>query len=1118
MEGDRAGGLDPLALPLSGTTLIEASAGTGKTHSITTLYTRLLLEAELNVDQILVVTYTNAATAELRARIRRRLHDLLRAFDGETPEDEVQRRFVEKRLAAGLASRDRGRLLAALHGFDLAAIFTIHGFCQRMLQEHAFESGVAFDIELLADQRPLIDEIVLDFWVRELHAAPDDLVQHVLAKNGPLASLKQLADLASLHPEIEALGPAAAENDPETRWRRLQIECMAWVRQELQRRKRAAHVQSFDDLLQRLAEALRSDRGPALAARIRQRLPAALIDEFQDTDPLQYDIFRRIYHGVTGTSLFLIGDPKQAIYAFRGADVFAYLAAKKEAAPAPPLLTNWRSGPTLIRAINTLFARSAPFLLDDIHYEPGRAAAPMSDALGGSAAGLPPFEILLVRREEDTRSGGITKPWVTQHLNARVAAEIVRFVRSGATIGDRPVQPADVAVLCRTNQQAAGMQEALRALGVPSVLQSEGSVFDTAEAEEVARLLRAMAEPGDSAAIRAALATAALGLRASELHALQSDEAGWDGWVQRFQDWNETWLRHGFIAAFRRMLAEKEVAPRLLALIDGERRLTNVLHLAELLHAASVEERLGPSALAHWLGRMRGDKQARSAVVGEAAQIRLESDDAAVKLVTIHKSKGLQYPIVYCPYLWDGKPLHKNDRPLPRFHDRSDGDRLKIDLGSPSFKASQHHAEREALAESLRLLYVALTRAQHRCSVVWGAFYTATDTALGYILHEAGDRSPEASAKRIKKFFKDPDDGALRADIERLAARSGGAIGVRDLPAAGSVPQAPQSRTDVVLECRSAQRRIGLSQRTASFSSLIRSGAPLSQPAEEGQDHDMGTGKVVVAPPTAAAPIALHDFPAGARTGQILHDLLERLDFASATTENVLDAVERSFAGTGLASWSSTVSSALIAMLDTPLDKKGLRLRQIAPEKRLNELEFLFPVALREGAAVADPSQLGGWSQGTVAPLNVKRLASVFAKHAAPPLCSYANQLVQLDFPTLAGFLKGYIDLVFEHGGHWYVVDYKSNLLGSHAAAYAPDALLAAMTSHHYILQYHLYVVALHRYLTRRLPDYDYDRHFGGVHYLFLRGMHPDHPPGTGVFSDRPLRRLIEKLSETLAG
>jgi exodeoxyribonuclease V beta subunit len=1136
--------LDPLTVPLRGTNLIEASAGTGKTHAITNLYVRLLVELRLSVGQILVVTYTDAATAELRARVRRRVHEALATFKAGGGADEFLDRLVRQRQEQGVVAEDCAHLLVALHGFDEAAIFTIHGFCQRMLGDNAFESGVAFDTELITNESPLVTEVVQDFWVRELHAAPEPFVRHLAENKITPATLEDLAVKVLTHPGMSVL---PGHDDPllravdeagnaslAARALALQLDLAESARAELRRRKERARVQSFDDLLQRLAEALRGPHGDTLAGIIRRRFQAALIDEFQDTDPVQYEIFRRVYLG-SGAVLFLIGDPKQAIYAFRGADVFAYIRAKHDTGGSPRTLgTNRRSDPSLIRGVNALFGRlRCPFVFDDIPFLPAQAAPNASDCLGGTAAGQPPLQLLFVcRTGQESRDNAINKSWGIREGTAAVAAEIVRFLASEAMIGARRVEPGDIAVLCRTNKQASGMQEALRALGVPSVLQGDASVFEAPEAEEMERMLRALADPGDPRAIRAALGTTLLGQNAQDLAALEHDEQRWDEWVRQFQALHEQWTQRSFVAAFRALLDAQRVPQRLLGFLDGERRLTNVLHLMELLHTAGTEERRGPQALVRWLHQMRTDAGARAELAGEAAQIRLESDAAAVKLTTIHKSKGLQYPIVYCPYLWDGLLLQKNDEKTLLFHDPADDYRLKLDIGSSDKDVHRTAAEREAFAENVRLLYVALTRAQHRCTVVWGAFRSAEDSALGYVLHQPSGVSEDpraATTALIKSFIRSRKDAGMRADLEAVATLAPESVAVADLSLEPAARYVPPTEAMAALHCRAVTRELHRTWRVSSFSALASSARPISPPAEEGLDHDATEEIAPTAEPGVSRPgeelVGLHEFPAGARAGQLIHEVLERFDFQASEPGVLHDAVTAALARFGFEDkWAEPLCSGLAAVVATPLNNTGaasLRLRDIALGRRLNELEFLFPIA---GQEVVDSPQLGGETAQESAGhdavlLTRERLAAVFAQYATVPVpADYAARVRDLGFAPLAGFLRGFMDLVFEHNGRWYVVDYKSNHLGVHADDYAQPQLIAAMLEHHYFLQYHLYVVALHRYLTRRLPGYGYDRHFGGVYYLFLRGMAPEYDGGNGVFFDRPSRQLIESLSGALAG
>lgn len=876
--------LDPLAVPLADTTLIEASAGTGKTWTLATLYLRLLVERQLDVGQILVVTYTNAATAELRERIRSRLREAVAVFEREAARpDEARddgmsagplRHLVEHCRGTGTLKQASKHLLGALRGFDEAAIFTIHGFCQRILIENAFESGVAFDAELVTDERPLCSEVVQDFWVRHVHAAPPMLVRHLQKEHGP-AKMERLArrllssrdvpvlptdhvafdatrldaiasDLknaalaardswAQCSTEVEALlanarlhgtyyptdklaarcgelgvylgraadGAAvefdyldrftttkiassltkqsthpshpffalcdrvhaahtALDEECEQQAHSLEGELVRHVGPEVRQRHEAANTQSFDDLLYRLRDALRDElRGPVLAGQIRARFHAALIDEFQDTDPVQYEIFEKVYHG-SRAPLFLIGDPKQAIYAFRGADVFTYVTAKSHASGnAHTLQVNHRSSPRLVAAVNTLFSRvAAPFVFDQIPFVEVAAREGATSGLDGDIGGQPPLEILFASGEEKNGKSVQSKPWATRNVPVLIAGEIVALLESRPRIDGRPLHAGDVAVLCRTNKQALEMQAALRSVGVPSVRQGDDSVFESEEAEEIERVLRAVAEPGEPGLLRAALATRLVGLDAEALAKLHQDETGWDGWAEDFRTWLDAWTAHGFMAGFRRLLERCRTQERLLAYEDGDRRLTNVLHVAELLQSASRTGHRGPLALVDWLSTMRGDREARIEIAAEAAQIRLESDERAVQLVTIHRSKGLEYGVVYCPYTWDGSGLGLDDRQWVRFHDEANRGQLTLDLGSPDHGRHKARAELEDFAERLRLLYVALTRARYRCTVVWGHVNGDDKAPLGYLLHQASGSAADglvaATQDRVKKMGAAP--------------------------------------------------------------------------------------------------------------------------------------------------------------------------------------------------------------------------------------------------------------------------------------------------------------------------------------------------------------------------
>ncbi len=1232
--------LDALSVPLQGTTLIEASAGTGKTYTITTLYLRLLLEKRLTVKDILVVTFTNAATAELRDRLRRHLRRAIDAIDHDGASDDSSLTdFVTKRIAAGSAKQDRAQLLQAVHGFDEAAVFTIHGFCQRVLEQNAFESAVPFDAELITDQSSIVGDVVQDFWVRELHAADPAFIAKLGDEGVSPSRLERLALKAATHRYVEVL-PNSVEDEAECaqalgEWREalaaaaamwttdhdevLGLICdtgtmkqnqypadrvsSSWkaemqremtvpapgivsrwpkfekftnaqlekgtkkgqdrpahrffdacdrlaaadmrlseafgtsvlalkrslvddVRTELRRRKERARVRSFDDLLHYVVEALRGPGGEHLAHSIRQRFGTALIDEFQDTDPVQYEIFRRIYHGNDGT-LFLIGDPKQAIYAFRGADVFAYLNARHDAGERTWTLdTNWRSDPHLIDAVNALYhGRQREFWLREIRFEATRPQPEAKNQLVSGSAYGSPLRLLFLTREAVrlTSKNLIRKDDARRAVTEAVAAEIARLLDSDTTIDGRPVQPADVAVLCRTNREASDMQSALRAGNVHSVLQSEASVFDSREASEVQRLLRAMAEPSDIPALKAALATSMLGVDAATLLRLESDESDWDRWVNRFSRWHRRWTENGFVAAFRQLLEEREVQARLLGLVGGERRMTNVLHLVELLHGASAELRLGPRALVHWLEEARSGNERGSVLGAEAAQIRLESDANAVKLLTIHRSKGLEYPIVFCPFLWEARLQKPDKNAATFFHDEEDGNRPKIDLGSPEHEGHLARAMEEELAENLRLLYVAVTRARHACVLVWGACNGAERSPLGYLLHQPDDVDSDSVRDACSDRITSAEDDELRQDLHRIADRSGGTIAVEDLRRDTYQRRSADNDEGAELYCRPTRRELGLNWRLSSFSGLTFAADVISQPGAEGIDHDTDVTIEEARPPsdgsgtTESVPLA--DFEPGARSGRFFHKLFEELDFQERNEAVLRDHVRKMLASYGLAGkdptfWVERLCASIRDILQTPLveGSPSWSLVDVPSTERLNEMEFVFPVCAASPAG--DVCTAAPLASGPL--LQAQHLAGVFTRHGSGDVAAYAERLQDLQFTALTGYLRGFVDLVFRHRDRWYIVDYKSNRLGAAPEDYAPSLLPRIMSQHHFYLQYHLYVVALHLHLQRLVPGYDYERDFGGVYYLFLRGMSPGYAPGNGIFHDRPDRALVEGLCAVL--
>ncbi|MCK9530195.1 MAG: exodeoxyribonuclease V subunit beta [Gammaproteobacteria bacterium] len=1179
--------LDPLTLPCHGVRLIEASAGTGKTYTVATLYLRLLLEQQRSVRDILVVTFTVAATEELRDRIRARMREAIAVLQGEATEDAVLAALTDAQADRAAAAR---RLSDELTCIDEAAIFTIHGFCQRMLQEHAFESGTPFELELMADDRDLRHEVVQDFWRRTFYPGNAGLARLAYETWGTPAALYNAIKTHLARPDLRIVPDVPADACNGAAWHALHAAvASAWAahgdtiaaelrdskalsrdkskgypayrldaalaaldahfandsddyvlppdfqlftrahiegavlassrkkgleppnhdffdqceallrlraartmqltagalhfcREELARRKAERGVVSFDDLLTRLAEALHGAAGDALAEHIARRFPAAMIDEFQDTDPQQARIFSRIYRGRDDCALFMIGDPKQAIYSFRGADVFTYIDAKRATDAARDrftLDTNWRSCAPLVEAVNALFKpHSAPFIFaEDIDFHPVQAAG-KADAQPLRIDGEPPAPLRawFVRAERaKLHHGRIPGAW-SAHLSRACAVEISRLLALGAEgrafVGDEPLAPHHIAVLVRTHREAQQVQAALREAGIPAVCQVRDSVFASEEAGELLRLMLAVAEPADERRLRAALATTFAGFTAADIDALVRDELRWENTLEQVQAFHDHWLARGFMPMLRRLLQAWDVAPRLLSLPDGERRMTNLLQLGELIQGAA-REHPGMENLLRWYADQCSEPNGES----EHQQLRLESDEALVKIVTVHKSKGLEYPLVFLPFLWSTRKV--NGKGAVLCHD--DARRPVLDLGSPERDEHYRRAERERLAEDLRLLYVALTRAKHLCYFTWGRFAGAERSALAWLLHGDG-MAPDTDA--FAAHMKALADDDLRRALTAWAARAPGGMTVEDLPFEQPAAAYRSPLAGLSFAARTPARHVNVDWRVTSYTGLAA-----------GHDHerpDYGSRAEDVDEQAMPAGSHILQFPRGSRAGTFMHKLLERCDFPDARGAALAQEVQKQLQRHGFdASWQGAMEAMVGNVLDTPLDGAGLRLREVSAERRLIELEFYYPLR----------------------PFDAAELTRMTARFA-----DYFHSGPALDFHVGAGVMRGFIDLVFEHDGRFYIADYKSNYLGARTADYERARVAAAVAANRYDLQYLIYCVALHRYLKRRVAGYDYERHFGGVYYLFLRGMDVRRGAETGVHFDRPEAALVEALDGLFAG
>ncbi|HJU07882.1 MAG TPA: UvrD-helicase domain-containing protein [Rhodanobacteraceae bacterium] len=1201
--------LTPLNLPLSGVRLVEASAGTGKTFTIATLYLRLILEQGLVPEQIVVATFTRAATAELSMRLRRRLRvaaDMLRHEDAarERDDDDGEARATRAVIAHALATTD-ARVLAerARTGelaMDTAVIGTLHAFCNRCLGEFGFETGRApGELELLEDTRALLQEIVEDFWRRcstdadaarllaetwrtpdalamqacdprwrgrevsnaaELRAATRDAharreetlarldairnaiagwdedalqvadaelaacINHKTARDSRSRGLRELRgwaqagsapDLlsAAARKAVDSLaedalaglksckrkpeGPVfAAIADLDANIKPLEkldddaraillLDARVYLDRELPARMKALGMVGHDQAVDELAAALDDPQRGAHAVRaIRQRWPVALVDEFQDTDPQQWKILKKLFAHEGGT-LVLVGDPKQAIYGFRGGDVHAWLMAKHDAQGEPLRLDeSQRAGSGVSAAINALFSRDDAFVEQGIVHEDVRSAPRVEQRAllvdGKTAPGLQIWRLPPPEPKGKTQPKLHDKGDAQSKIEAACVAQIVEWLdgaRQGRVQlregdgGTRELCARDIAVLVDSNREAKSMQRALARAGVPAASCLRASVYASDEAGDLRLLLEALRDPADAARARAARASLLIGDDALAIAKTRTDGAALDALLIETAEWAALVQRRGPLPLLHRLIAR--AAPSLLALPGGDRRVANYLQLAELLqddHASSFGIDDLCDCYARALRESAGDTDA------DAVRLRLDTDAQAVQIATLHAAKGLEYGVVLLPCAAAGHASKKNGKKpaLTWYHE---GDTARVAVGKEISIEIDTRAEDEALAEEVRKFYVGVTRARAMCVLPWGCVRQANETALHWLLHAVGRETP-----------LEVDEPNCEQALSELVARGDGHVAVAPLPEAGAkrLPKAQTSTTKMeAVEFRGAIER---DWRTWSFSRLVRhdprsdSGDPLPG---SGDDSPMAVAEVLS---STKPPLA------GARFGSAVHAALEKTDFsawrdACGIPDSERALLERSLRAQGLPQPGtismeraiSEVGECVCAALNVRLDC-GARLCDVETHRRRAELEFHLRLA----------------------PARTSALFALLHEHG------YQLGRSGVGVAELHGLLTGVIDLVFEHRGRYHLVDYKTNLLPDYGAG----ALREAIAAHDYDLQWLIYVLALHRWLRQMLADYDYDTRIGEVHYLFLRGLRDNQ----GVHRDRPPRELIEAVDALFDG
>ncbi len=1084
------------------TTVLEASAGTGKTYALAALVTRYVAEGRALLDDMLLITFSRAASQELRERVRDQLVRAAEALDDPSRADDALLAHLTTGSPEELAERRR-HLQDALAGFDAATIATTHQFCQLVLRSLGVAGDTDAGVTLVENLDQVVAEVVDDLYLQRFGDVKDT----------PELTRAQALELA--HEVVRNPRTRLTPLDPPAGTKAGVRRAFADdVLRELERRKRLLGILGFDDLLSRLAVALEADDAPA-RDRMSRRWSIVMVDEFQDTDPVQWEVIERAFVG--RVTLVLIGDPKQAIYAFRGGDVVTYLRARERADSLLTLDTNYRSDAPLVQRLSRVLGGAA-LGHDDIVVREVTA-----DRRTHRLAGAPandPFRLRVVSRDTFRIRGTGTIPMddLRPYVAADLAADVKALLASDATYDGRPVRARDVAVIVESHRDARACRDALAAAGVPAVYTGDTDVFASQAAADWQCLLEAFEQPGRAGLVRAAATTMFFGRTAAEL---ATDLDLTDDVAETLRRWADHARARG-IAAVLEAAYVGGMAERVLGVRSGERHLTDMEHLTQLLHEVAHRDGMGLPALLQWLRTQREER------AGAAERNRrLDSDAAAVQIMTVWVSKGLQYPLVYLPFAFN-RNVRMGEAVL--YHE-PDGTRC-LDIGGsggPGYAQVTAKGRAEMAGDDIRLTYVALTRAQSQVVAWWAPSWDEVNGGLsrllrGRVLNQAA--VPDSLAGKV-------GDAEVLDHLRKWEAAGGPSL-EQAVPVTG-VPEPAPTPVPTNLGVRGFDRSIDVAWRRTSYSGLVRaaeeSGGVSSEPelsAREDEVADELTDEVpVVAGAAEEAAIAspMADLPSGADFGSLVHAVLEEADpFADDLEVELRRHVEEQRAFWGVDTPVAELAAALVPLHHTSLGPLagGLTLGGIGLPDRLCELDFEIPLA---GGDV-DPG----------VEVTLADVGALLDQHltAGDALLPYAARLRSpgLGTQSLRGYLSGSIDVVLrvpaDDGHRYLVVDYKTNWLGPAdvpltAAAYSRDRLAEAMLHSDYPLQALLYVVVVHRYLRWRQPGYDPATHLGGVLYLYVRGMcgpetpeEDGHP--AGVFSWQPPASLVTALSDLLDG
>ncbi len=1050
---------DPLTFPLSGTRLVEASAGTGKTYSICLLFLRLLLEEKLKIGEILVVTFTKAAAGELKERIRKFILDAIDWCEGLENDNEQIKKILDKKTVR--ENEPLKLLKEAFLCIDEAAVFTIHGFCQRILGDNAFETDSSFGTEMAGDDGSFAGEAVLDFYRKII--CPDKSLLETDA-DFSFSEFSEFAgsfsgkvyDVLFVHPDdIEAKNKYA-----------FQGKMLEYIKEDLPARKKKQNVKTYNDLLTCTAASLEN---PAFVKAVCSRYRAAMIDEFQDTDPVQYSIFKTFFSAGNKKErekkkLFLIGDPKQSIYRFRGADIFSYLNAAKDADGIYSMNTNYRSAPEFIEAVNSIFKRDNPFFMgDDVSYHKVDAGIKDEGLLKDKKN-----KGSLVIWKNSFKGKGEFEKGICEY----VADEIIRLTaecsigykdEQSGKIKYRQARPGDIAVLVSTWKDGERIKSCLDDSGIPSAMNGSGNVFQSPEAAALKLILRAFAEPKNEGFIKGALCSGLIRISLKELDDYNQKDEVRELHGERFLNCSRRWEKHGILAALTQFRKDYDITGRIIAGERGERTLTNFNHLTELLHAEEKSGCYGTADLLTWFNEQTGVTSGDTEEAADEKKLRLETDEAAVAITTIHGSKGLEYPIVFAPFLLKTGFPGNNNQNYVLYHDRKKNNRIYLKLGSYTNTVKEQYPERtdeqnqfieENLWDNLRLAYVAVTRAKYRCYLAWSTDYKSNRAVYS--------NEPE-KMKNICAAGYYLDD-ALKGENKELEKYVSG------LPKLTDRIYTPESSSDE-FHAETFTGEISSDRKISSFTAISSS----MKESEQASAAYMEVQKEGTEPDSEQK--GIFAFPKGSRAGTDLHRIFEKTDFRQdpASPEYMEQVKELLPSYVENDSWKySDVVKMVQDTLQAELPGQNFRLADIPMKDRFSEMEFHFSVPEKTDLDLS------------------------FVKGCSDRKAGFR------------GFLTGFIDLVFQKNGKYYIVDWKSNHLGQNRENYTQDSLEDVMTSHYYHLQYLIYTLALHLYLKQRMSGYEYDKDFGGVFYVFLRGT--GFGSGCGFYHVKPAFSQVEKL------